>query len=111
MERRGRLSTFDRVGVGLLSILGTCIGLMISLASDLRLTPMVTILFPGLVVGTTVARLFGITAGVLACGVSNGAACGLLLYGWCRLTATLRRRIPGWFATLANSLVRRGSLQ
>jgi hypothetical protein len=109
MKRRGRLSTFDRMGVGLVSILGTCIGLMIALASDIRLTPAVALLFPGLLVGVIVARLFGIAAGVLACGVSNGAAYGFLLYGLCRLAAALRRRIPIWFAALANALAHRVS--
>ena len=108
MNRRGRLSTFDRVGIGLVSILGTCIGLMIALASDIRLTPVVALLFPGLLVGMVVARLFGIAVGVLACGVSNGAAYGFLLYGWYRLPAALRRGIPIWFAAIANALVRRG---
>jgi len=46
MKHRGRLSTFDRMGLGLVSILGTCIGLMIALASDIRLTPAVALLFP-----------------------------------------------------------------
>jgi hypothetical protein len=59
-ERGGRLSTFDRVGVGLVSILGTCIGLMMSLASDIRVTPAVALLFPGLLVGVVGAQLFGI---------------------------------------------------
>jgi hypothetical protein len=107
MKRLERLSTFDRVGVGLVSILGTCIGLIIAAASDIRLTPVVALQFPGLVVGMIVARLFGMTAGVLACGVSNGAAYGFLLYGWCRLTAALRRRIPKWFAAVGAVLAHR----
>src|SRR5689334_16918078 len=89
-----QLSTFDRVGIVVASILGTCIGLVVAVASDVSLTPVVALLFPGFVVGMIVARLFGITAGVLACSVSNGAAYGFLLYGWCRLTSALRRRIP-----------------
>jgi hypothetical protein len=108
MKRLERLSTFDRVGVGLVSILGTCIGLMIAVAPDVRLTPETALLFPGLAVGMTVARLFGITAGVLACGVSNGAVYGFLLYGWCRLIAALRRRIPTWFSAVGKSVARRG---
>jgi len=40
--------------------------------------------FPGLLIGLVAARLFGITAGGLACGVSNGAAYGFRLYGWYR---------------------------
>jgi uncharacterized membrane protein len=109
MERRGRISAFDRVGIVVVSILGTCIGLLIGVASDVSLTPAVALLFPGLVAGTIVSRLFGITAGVVACGVSNGAAYGLLLYGWYRLAAALRWRIPIWFAALANALARHGS--
>ena len=92
---RSGLSTFDRVGVGLVSVLGTCIGLMMALAPHIQLIPLVALLFPGLPVGVVVARLFGLTAGVLACGVANGAAYGLLLYGWCRLANALRQRLKG----------------
>ena len=107
MKHFERLSTFDRVGLELVSILGTWLGLMIALASDTRLTPAVALLFPGFVVGIIVTRLFGVTAGVLTCGVSNGAAYGFLLYGWYRLAAALRRKIPQWLAAVANSLAHR----
>jgi hypothetical protein len=107
MKRCGRLSTLDRVGIVILSILGTCMGLLIGLASDIRLTPAVALLFPGVLVGMIVARLFGITAGVLVCGVSNGAAYGFLLYGWCRLAVALRRNIPTWLAAVAAVLSHR----
>jgi uncharacterized membrane protein len=83
-------------------------GLMIGRASDTRLTPAVALLFPGYVVGMIVAHLLGSAAGVLACGMSNGAAYGFLLYGWYRLAAALRRRIPSWLAAAALSLARRG---
>jgi hypothetical protein len=111
MKRLEPLSTFDRMGVGLVSILGTCIGLMVGLASDLRLTPVVALLFPGFLAGMIASRLFGITSAVLACGVSNGASYGFLLYGWCRLAEALRQRIPSWFAALANSLAHGGRRQ
>jgi hypothetical protein len=60
MKRCGRLSTFDRAGIVILSILGTCMGLMIGLASDIRLTLPVALLFlallfPGVLVGMIVA--------------------------------------------------------
>ena len=81
---------FDRVGVVIVTLLGTCMGLMVALASDIRLTPVLALLFPVLVMGIVVARLFGAAAGVFACGVSNGAAVGFLLYGWYRLANALR---------------------
>ena len=71
----------------------------------------VALLFPGLVVGIVVARLFGITSGVLAYGMSNGAVYGFLRYGWFRLTAALRRKIPTWFSAIANSVAHRGNRQ
>jgi hypothetical protein len=86
-------------------------GLMVGLASDIRITREAALLFPGFLGGMIVARLFGITAGVVACGVSNGAACGFLLYGWCRLAEALRQKIPGWFAAVGNSLAHHGSEQ
>lgn len=86
--------------------LGTCLGLMIAFASDLKLNLAVAVVFPGVLIGTAVARLFGETAAVLACGASNGAAYGLLLYGWYRLATALRSRIPTWF-TMASSWINR----
>lgn len=53
-------------------------------------SPLLAMLFPGLLIGIVTARLFGITAGVLACGVSNGPAYRFLLYGWWWLAAALR---------------------
>ena len=82
-------------------------GLLLTLASDVRLTPTVISLAPGLLLGLVVARLFGVAVGVLACGVSNGVAYGSLLYGWYRLTAALRQHIPMWLATVAAVLAHR----
>ena len=84
----------------MVSIFGTGIGIMIALASDIGPTPAAVLLFPGFLAGMIVARLLGTTAGVVAGAVSNGAAYGFLLYGWCRLAAALRRRIPSWFASV-----------
>src|SRR5437879_1637934 len=95
------LSTFDRIGVVIVTILGACIGLEMALASDIKLTPTLALLFPGLVIGFVVAQILGITAGVLVCAAANGAAYGLLLYGWNRLVSALAQRIPKWLTGAA----------
>ena len=97
---RAKLSAFDRVGIVVITLLGTCIGLEIGLASDIRLTPILALLFPGLLIGFGVARICGLAAGVFACATANGVAYGLLLYGWYRLSSALAYSIPKWLRSL-----------
>jgi hypothetical protein len=42
-----KLSAFDRLGIVVVVLLGTAIGLEIAFASDIKLTPMLASLFPG----------------------------------------------------------------
>jgi hypothetical protein len=109
MKPAERLSTFDWVGVGLVTILGFFPGLIIAVpASDGgRPSLGLLILFPGSGVGMIVMRMFGITPGVVASGTVNGAAYGFLLYGWCRLAGGLRRRIPRWMGAAGAALAER----
>jgi uncharacterized membrane protein len=74
------------------------------LASDIRLTPMLALLFPGVLIGLGVARLFGVAAGVFACAAANGAAYGLILYGWYRLSSALAYGLPKWLHSLGVKL-------
>jgi hypothetical protein len=48
---KAKLSAFDRLGIVVVVLLGTCIGLEIALASDFRLTLALALLFPGLLIG------------------------------------------------------------
>ena len=89
MRKPGTLDAFDKVGVAIVTILGTGLGLLIALASDTRLTPMLIVIFPGVAVGYLAFKLFGITAGVVLTALANGAIYGLLLYAWDRLCNTL----------------------
>jgi hypothetical protein len=91
---RAKLSAFDRAGIVVVVLLGTCIGLEIAMASHIRLTPTLALLFPGVLIGFGVARIFGVAAGVFVCATANGAAYGLLLYGWYRLSSALACGIP-----------------
>lgn len=70
---------------------------------------MLAILFPGVLIGFPVARIFGIGAGVVACTVSNGVAYGLLLYGWNRLLSAVAEGLPKWLNHLAVRLSRSSS--
>jgi hypothetical protein len=102
---RAKLSAFDRVGIVVITLLGTCIGLEIALASDIKPTPILVLLFPGLLIGFGVGRILGITAaGVLVCAATNGAAYGLLLYGWYRLSSALAYSNKAGNATRRNRM-------
>ena len=96
-----RLSTFDRVGVVIVGVIGTLAGLVVALGSHIILTPLLVMLFPGLLAGWSVAQVFGTTAGVIACGVANGAVCGFLLYAWDRLANAIASCIPNWSKDVA----------
>lgn len=79
MRATTNLSTFDRVGIWVVALLGTPIGLMIATALDLRVTPtLALIVFPGLPVGVVATRLFGTSVGAFVSALSNGAAYGPL---------------------------------
>lgn len=95
---------FDRVGVLIVTVIGSLIGLEIALASDIKLTPLVATLFPGLLVGVVVARAFGEVAGVITCAVSNGALYGLALYCWIRLATAIAHSFPIWLVSIAARL-------
>lgn len=98
---RRKLSTFDRVAIVVVTLFGTFVGLEIALASDIRLTPVLAVLFPGVLVGLGVVRIFGVATGVIACAVSNGTAYGFVWYGWIQLANTLARRLPKWLKVAA----------
>jgi hypothetical protein len=89
MRKPGTLDAFDKVGVVIVAILGAGIGLMIASGSDLRLTPMLVVLFPSVAVGHLAFKFFGLTVGIVVTGVANGAIYGLLLYAWDRLANKL----------------------
>ena len=98
MRKPGTLDAFDKVGVVVVTILGTCLGLLTAVASDIPLTPMLFIIFPGLAVGYVASKLFGLTVTVVLMAIANGAIYGLLLYAWDRLAnelaSVLRRMSP-----------------
>ncbi len=71
-----RLSLFDRVGIVIVAILGTCIGFLAFLMTDVT--------HP---IGTVVAPFFG-------------ALCAILLYAWDRLANALATGIPQLFLRL-----------
>jgi hypothetical protein len=89
MSKPGNLDTLDRAGVVIVTILGTALGLLISVAWDIRLIPMVIVIFPGVTIGYVAFKLFGLTAGIVVTGLANGAAYGLVLYAWDRLANKL----------------------
>jgi hypothetical protein len=75
MRRRPELSTLDRFAIRVVSLFGFCIGLLIASASDVRITPTLVMIFPGILIEVAVVRLWGATAAVIACGIANGLAC------------------------------------
>lgn len=85
MRKPGTLDAVDRAGVVGVTILGTALGLLIAVASDIPLKPIVFVMFPGFAVGYVAAKLFGFTAAVVLTALANGAIYGLLLYSWDRL--------------------------
>jgi len=90
------LSFFDRAGIVIVSMLGTCIGLLAALMSDTTFTPIFAVVVPGIVAGVLAAKIFGTTAAVFSTALANGAICRSLLYAWDRLTNALVDRIPSW---------------
>jgi hypothetical protein len=50
---------------------------------------MVIVTFPGVAIGYVAFKLFGLTAGIVATGVVNGAVYGFVLYAWGRLANKL----------------------
>jgi len=101
METPRKLSTFDRAGVVVVALLGACLGGMFATAmargNDITITPTLAFIIPGLPIGMAVSRMLGLSAGIFASALSNGAAYGLILYGWDRLANALANRIPTWF--------------
>jgi len=86
------LDAFDKLGVVVVTLLGTLLGWMIATASDTTLTPVLTIVFPGVAIGYVAFKLLGLPAAVALTGIANGAIYGLLLYLWDRLVNSLSRR-------------------
>jgi len=108
MRTPRNLSTFDRAGVVVVTLLGACLGGMIATAmargNDITITPTLDFIIPGLPIGMPVSRMFGLSAGIFASALSNGAAYGLILYGWDRLANAMANRIPTWFRRIAVGL-------
>ena len=101
------MTTFERVGIGVFTFLGSCLGLMVGLGSDLPLTPLVVLVVPGSAVGWMVGSMGGLAVGVVACSLANGVAYGFMLYGWYRLTALLCRKGSVWGAAAGRFFSRR----
>ncbi len=97
METSSRLNTFDLLGVSILTLLGACTGLGISMASDIKFTAALALICPGVLVGVPVWWTFGRVAGVLTTAIANGLAYGLGLYLWHRLLIAFAGKIPSWF--------------
>jgi hypothetical protein len=100
-----RLDNFDRTGVSVVALCGGLLGLMVFWASDIRLVPALSITFPGLIPGVAAARLFGLSGGIVVCGLVNGAIYGTLWYAWLRMVNAVSSRIPGWSKRVAGWLV------
>jgi hypothetical protein len=92
MRKPGTLDTFDKTGVVVVTILGTGIGLIVALGSDVRLIPFVVIC-PGLVIAYPAAKLFGPTVSIVLTAIANGAIYGFLLYAWDRLADKLSNKL------------------
>ena len=106
MRTHPELSAFDRLGIAIVSLLGLCIGLLMASSSDVRITPTLVIIVPGLLIGFAVVRSLGITGAAIACGMANAVLYGVLLYSWYRLADALRKRIPHWFGSVGLRLSR-----
>jgi len=79
------LTTFDRIGVAVVALLGAGIGLFLATANDVVLTPMLFVVFPGAAIGLAVSKLAGRSVGVIISGIANGGIYGALLYSCHRL--------------------------
>jgi hypothetical protein len=88
-----KLSTFDRIGVAFVTLVGAGLGLMIFTASAIRLTPMLALVFPGFGMGVFVSKFAGPYTSRIVAGVANGTYYGLLLYAWDRLANWLSARL------------------
>jgi len=95
---RKPLDAFDKTGVAVVTILGTGIGSMVALGSDIPLIPFVVIC-PGLAVGYPAAKIFGPTVSIVLTTIANGAIYGFLLYAWDRLA----NRLSGVLRTMKPS--------
>lgn len=104
MRPKGKLTTFDWVGVACAAFLGACLGGIMATASDIRPSLILGLLFPGALIGLGVAIVFRFWAGVVASALLNGIAYSALLYGWDRLINELAERIPNWMSSLGEAL-------
>jgi hypothetical protein len=95
MKTSATLSTFDRIGVAVVALLGTCLGseraLEISTAHNVSFTPVLAVIFPGAVIGFAISTFVGLTVTVIVSGLANGVIYGFLMYGWNRLANRLSR--------------------
>ena len=92
MKASPPLSTFDRIGVAVVALLGTCLGFGIATVNDIAFTPTLALIFPGSVLGFAVSKFVCRNVAGIVSGVTNGAIHGLLLYGWNRLANRIPRR-------------------
>ncbi len=92
MRKPGPLDAVDKLGVLVVTLLGTLLGWMIAMTSDIRLTPMLIVMFPGSAIGYAAFKPFGLSTTVALTGIANGAIYGLLLYSWDRLVNSLSKR-------------------
>ena len=89
------LSTFDRIGVVVVALLGTCLGLEglnMATANDSFGLPAVAVILPGAVIGFLILKFVGFAVAVIVSGVSNGVIYGVFMYGWNRLANRISGR-------------------
>jgi hypothetical protein len=95
MKTSPPLSTFDRIGVAVVALPGSCLGwegLAIATANDVSSPPSITVILPGALIGFVMAHFVGIKVAGIASAVPNGAIYGLLMYGWNRFASRISVR-------------------
>ena len=92
MKTSKALSTFDRIGVAVVALLGTCLGWGITIANDIALTPTLAFIFPGSAIGFAASKIVGRNIAGIVSGAANGVIYGLLLYGWNRIANRISGR-------------------
>jgi hypothetical protein len=95
------LTTLDRIAIGMIVLVGVGIGLQIGsgwpcgcgVARDYRPPSSVLLMIPGLIVLDAIGTC-GNTGAIIACGLLNGAAYGVTVYGFGRLADAVAKDLP-----------------
>ena len=106
MEKQ-RITTFDRTAICMIVAMGVLVGSLLACTTDLRPSSGLYIIFPGFVTAQFMYEGFGLNATIIGCGLVNGAAYGLMAYGFCRFADSLKTRLPEWSSNLGRWLSRR----